>query len=313
MKAALLMNDLPIIDSVEQPIGGMERELMSIGVILAERYDTTLYLNTTRPWAYNGLEFRPFNEKIMPVDIAVNCDVPSKKRIVYWFHDRGTIPVDIDLVITDTKRGVEKYKQDGYHTVLFYPPTSIGGENVLRDPQKILFVGAINVGKRVDLAIEAVNLLPEYELHVIGMERGKEAEWCGRYVKDYQRYCKAISKNNIIWRGPLPYSKVIKEMQTAQMIIIPYCSDEEYNTDVALEAISNGCVPLIAEGLTDYFGENEAVFLTNQRQLNPEIIAEAIVSLSEDELKSRQGKCYQKAEEIYRYCITDMKNIICEI
>jgi len=44
MKAALLMDDLPIIDSVEQPIGGVERELMSIGVILAERYDTTLYL-----------------------------------------------------------------------------------------------------------------------------------------------------------------------------------------------------------------------------------------------------------------------------
>lgn len=313
MTAAITMNNLAMLDSVEQPMGGMQRELINIGLILAERYDTKLYLPTTKPFTYNNLIFTNTLNCYDYVDIGVNYPIHCRKNIVYDFSDRGQFNTKFDLVITDTKRGKEKYEKDGYRSLVFFPIIPIGGNDSIRERKKILSVGAINVGKRTDLAISAINLLPEYELHIIGMERGKSAGWQGIYVEDYYAYCKSISGSNVIWRGALPYSEVISEMQSSEMIIIPYCSDEEFNTDVALEAISNGCVPLIANGLTDYLEEAEAVFLPNQKYLSPSIIVNAIKSISDDELKFRRNRCYNKANEIYKYCTTEMKDIICEI
>lgn len=300
------MDMYKIVITLPEPIakvmGGWERELYSVGKMLEHTHDVQYCVDS-------------FPDRC-DILVTIYCANVKAKRVCYHvFHDRASlIPNNVDLVLTDTQRGKTKYEGMGYKATPLYPVVNLGGYENKRASKKLLFVGSIHVGKRPDLAIEAMKGLPDYTLHIIGSTyHSTKAEWNARWVEDYPSYCKSICGKNVIWRGELTYRDLIIEMQNAEMCIIPYCSDNEFNTNVALECLANGCVPLIAEGLVDYFNGDEGIFLSNQRELTSSDITEAIKSLNSKEISVFRANCWRTATDIWRYCNTEVKDAICAI
>jgi len=309
-------------DSIEAAMGGALRELISLATLLAVDNEVRLYLKTNCQWKHGDVQIIPVSE--FGSNILDNTDVyigniplpgnyPNIRKCLYQWIDYAEIQIyeDVDLVITDTWRGKMRYMGQGYKAVVFFPCVEPHGETGERDASKILFVGAIHGGKRPDLAIGAMTMLPHYKLHVIGHignlqdfgDLGRQQDMA------YYQQCKDLAGDNVVFRGALPYSEMLHEMQRATAIIIPYCSVNEFNTNVALEAIANGCVPVIANGLVDYLTGRDSIGVANQDKLTPEDIARALLE-RENELDEIRINAMSVARGIAAYCKGEMIDAI---
>jgi glycosyltransferase involved in cell wall biosynthesis len=301
-------------DNWQVSAGGAERELVYLGMLLADDNDVTFYGRTESEWYHNGLCVKPSEEICDSFDIFISnntCPNSSAKYCYYTWTDFVTISALPDLIITDTKRGKALYEIQGHKSIVLYPPIKPAGFDSNRDMQKVLFVGRHTPDKGLDIAIEAANLMPDKKLHVIGNSCLDSSKVPGMNVVSevYYKHCRELSAENIIWRGNLEYDVVLSEMRSANMIIIPYQTSNEYNTNVALEAIANGCVPVIAYGLTDYLTPDNAVILPDARNLKPEFVAMIISNIHDTERYREAG--WRTAKEIYDYCNNELKETIC--
>lgn len=297
-------------NNLEQALGGAERELVAVASLLSTKYEVMFYGNVASPFSEKHVAFKPsYTRDIDDADLIVsnNLDVIFNshcRRYYYNWTDRYNTPMpisDVDLVITDTQRGKKMFEQLGCKAMVLYPLVRLGGFKSKRDPSKILFVGRLsNRQKRPDFAIKAMNFMKGGILHIIGSHQTEN-----KAQLDFIQYCQSICNNRVIWRGELPYSELIKELQSASLVIIPYCDANEFNCNVALEAIANGCVPVIAEGLVDYFHGSEGAFLP--QDLTPEMIAEAIESTDTEACRTHG---WETAREIWEYCNHEMKEVL---
>jgi len=303
-------------DSVEDAMGGAQRELISLAALLCAEGEVRVYLKTRQQWRHGDVHVLPVEEFTWDVldstavyigNLLLADDYPRVRQCLYQWIDYAEIHGDVDLVITDTWRGKIKYTGQGRDAVVLFPYVEPNCGADERDASKILFVGAIHGGKRPDLAIEAMSLLPNYTLHVIG--RAGNPQYFGQQGVDadaaYYQQCRDVAGDNVVFRGELPYSEMLREMQTASAIIIPYCSVNEFNTNVALEAISNGCVPVVADGLVDYLSDRACIRLPNQQWLSPEHIADIFLS-QKSNLEEIRLNAMTVAGGIANYCKGEM-------
>jgi glycosyltransferase involved in cell wall biosynthesis len=304
--------------SFSEAMGGGLRELINLAKMLSLQHQVTFYMPIERQWGQHNIDFQPLDNFANTQDVLITNNLTyadkrnKRSRVVFYqWVDYAGIPDGVDAVLTDTAQGVANYTRQGFKSILFHSMTPIGGKYKPKDDTKILFVGAIHNGKRPDLAILAVSQLDDYTLHVIGHEGNLLSVTPEHRDQDhkYIEYCKSICGDNILWHGTLPYRNMLNHMEEASVIIIPYCSDNEFNTNVAMEAIANGCVPIIADGLVDYLDKTNSVPLPNQRELTPIHIVDAIKTNCNHYDVLRE-KCWEKAEQILTYCKGEMIDAI---
>lgn len=321
MGQAIIYFDGGGADNIEDAMGGGVRELISLATLLSDYSTVTMFLETGCAWQHGNVNIEPLKDLTPEIyacsdlfvgnNLLFDMDVPCMRKCFYQWIDYAGVPDGVDLVITDTWRGKIKYIQQGYDAVVLFPYLSVYESLQSRDGTKLLFVGALHNGKRPDLAIEAMKRLSGYELHVIG-HTGNTMDFGQRGIEvdaEYFQRCRESAGGNVIFRGELPYSDMIKEMQTATAIIIPYCSANEFNTNVALEAVANGCVPIIASGLVDYLSDTDCVRLPNQSRLTPQDIADALMDRVH-ELAGIRISAMSVAKGIAAYCKREMLDAI---
>ena len=122
---------------------------------------------------------------------------------------------------------------------------------------KVLTCANLIKRKNIDKLILAIKDLDDFELTIIG--DGKEFKRLKSLVKEVG--C-GFNRTNIKFLGRLPHEKVLEQMQTADIFILP--SVNETFGMVYLEAMASGCVTVCTknDGIDGIIKDGENGFLT---------------------------------------------------
>lgn len=123
---------------------------------------------------------------------------------------------------------------------------------------KVLFVGDFSTGwKGLDHLVEAIRLVPEARLHVVGKGKSFDAP-------------------RTTWHGVLTGDELVAQMQNSQMLVLPSVADSESFGMVLIEAMACG-VPVIGTdvgGIPGVISDRENGLLVPPK--NPQALAGAI-------------------------------------
>lgn len=169
----------------------------------------------------------------------------------------------------------------------------------------LLFVGRIHPEKGLELFLRALgqlsaNALADWQLEIVGPHQ-THLGGGGEKFAETVRSLAARSGVKFEWLGPVfEESELIRRYQSAAVFVYPSIAEEGEALPVApLEAMANGCVPLVSRlaCFEDYVEDGVTGFVFDHRARNPEkSLAERLAVILETEVDAL-GKMGEAARE----------------
>lgn len=198
------------------------------------------------------------------------------KRIIFWYnHTRGSILTKIAILLSHVvchtspfafTAGRKKSRRmpAGINTEIFHPD-----EKVLRNPQKIMYIGRLAPAKKVHVLIEAVEILHkqniDFTLNIYGGALEKDEE----YLRKLREMPFGLRDKKVFFHDEVPNILTPKIFNT-HLIAVNLTAKGNYDKTV-LEAAACGALPLVSsEAFSDiipselYFKEDDAESLAEK-------------------------------------------------